>query len=174
MLLWPSIAVIVLLLCGALILAWLSAIDLKLRLLPDELTFALAVTGIVFRFAAYPHAGSWIDMALGGLAGGGVLALVRAVANRMYGFETMGLGDVKLMAAGGLWIGIEGIIIALCVGAFCGVAHGLIVLAWRRLKKGTGDTFRDMTIPAGPGFCAGILIVACVRFAAGLPLFGGA
>lgn len=174
MLFWPSLAVLVLLVFGLLFLVWLSAIDVKLRLLPDELTLALAVTGLLFRYAAYPYAGSWVDAAAGCLMGGGALALVRAVANRMYGFETMGLGDVKLMAAAGIWLGIEGIVVALCVGAFSGVAHGLGLLAWRRVKKGSTDTFRDMTIPAGPGFCAGILIVACIRFAGGLPLFGGA
>lgn len=173
MLLWPSIACIVLLIFGALLLVWLSAIDLKMRLLPDELTLAFAVTGILFRFAAYPHAGSWIDAVLGCIAGGGALALVRSVANRFYGFETMGLGDVKLMAAAGIWLGIEGAITALCVGALCGVAHGLIVLFYRRIKNKSDDTFREMTIPAGPGFCAGVAIVALLHFNGALPLFGG-
>ena len=99
MLFWPSLAVVVLLIFGVLFLAWLSAIDLKLHLLPDELTIALALTGALFRWAAYPYAGPWFDAVLGAVAGGGALLLVRGVANRIYGFETMGLGDIKLMGA---------------------------------------------------------------------------
>lgn len=171
MLFWPSLAVIVLMVLGVLFLAWLCAIDLKLRLLPDELTAALAVTGILFRIAAAPYAGPWWDTVLGLVLGAGALALVRSVANRIYGFETMGLGDIKLMGAAGIWLGLEGILMALCAGAVAGLLHGVFMIAHARITKGIRHEFREMTIPAGPGFCAGILFVAIWHFCA-FPLFG--
>lgn len=171
MLLWPSLAVCFLLFLGVLFLVWLSVIDLKLRLLPDELTIALAVTGVLFRYAAWPYCGPWFDAALGCVAGFGALGLVRAVANRIYGFETMGLGDIKLMGAAGIWLGLEGAITALCVGALMGLVHGVIGLIAARSKKGNTLMFREMTIPAGPGFCAGIIIVGAWQFFHTLPLF---
>jgi prepilin signal peptidase PulO-like enzyme (type II secretory pathway) len=171
MLFWPSLFTCLVLFFGAILLLWLSAIDLKLRLLPDELTIALTLTGILFRYVAWPWCGPWFDALLGAVAGAGALGLVRGVANRIYGFETMGLGDVKLMGAAGLWLGLEGAIMALCVGAFAGLFHGLIVLAMAKAKN-KNETLREMTIPAGPGFCAGIAIVAVIRFHETLPLFG--
>ncbi|MCB1537377.1 MAG: prepilin peptidase [Rhodospirillales bacterium] len=171
MFLWPSIAVCILFFFGFLLVAWLCAIDLKLRLLPDELVFALAVCGVLFRWAAWPYVGPWWDAAAGAAAGAGALGLIRLVANRIYGFETMGLGDIKLIGAAGIWLGLEGAIEALCAGAMMGLLHGIALLVWQRCRNGKSDSFREMTIPAGPGFCAGAVLVAVIRFAPALPLF---
>lgn len=171
MLLLASIAVCILFVLGVLTLAWLSAIDLKLRLLPDELILLLAGLGIAFRYAAWPYGGPWMDVLFGIVAGGGALGLVRLVANRIYGFETMGLGDVKLLAAAGIWLGLEGAITAMCVGAIAGMVHGLILLLWSRHKNGVKESLREMTIPAGPGFCVGIVLTGFWQFR-DLPLFG--
>jgi len=170
---WPSLAAIIILLLGLLILVWHSAIDLKLRLLPDELTIALAVLGLLFHWAAYPFSGAWLDVLMGAAIGGGALALVRAVANHLYGFETMGLGDVKLLAAFGIWLGAEGVLFALMAGALAGVVHGIGLLLYARTKSKDHPGFREMTVPAGPGFCVGALIVATWQYHATLPLFGG-
>lgn len=170
MLFWPSLAVCFLLLCGAALLVWLCAIDLKLRILPDELTGALAVLGLAFAWAVFPHAGPWYTGPLGGLAGGGGLYLIRAVANRAYGFETMGLGDIKLLGAGGLWLGAQGILLAVCVGAFAGVLHGLGAWIYARAVEKQPVSFRKMTIPAGPGFCVGLAVVTA-WICRDLPLF---
>ena len=85
----------------------------------------------------------------------------------------MGLGDVKLMAAGGVWLGLEGAITALCVGAFAGLLHGIFVLLYARMRHGRSESFRDMTIPAGPGFCIGLAAVGAWVVWDSIPLFGG-
>lgn len=172
MLFWPSLAVCVLLFLGLLVLLWLCAIDLKLRLLPDELNISLAVLGVLFAWAAWPYAGPWYNAALGAIAGGGSLLLVRTVANRLYGFETMGLGDVKLLAAGGIWLGLEAVLMALCIGAFAGVVHGVVAMLYARHAKGKQVAFRDMTLPAGPGFCFGIALMVWWTYK-NIPLFAG-
>ena len=75
---WPSLAVIICLFLGLIVLLWHTAIDLKLRLLPDELNIALAVLGVAFHWAAAPYGGTWVYAALGAVLGAGLLALVRA------------------------------------------------------------------------------------------------
>ena len=105
------------------------------------------------------------------IVAGGALAIVRAVANKIYGFETMGLGDVKLLAAAGIWLGLEGGITAMCMGAVAGMVHGVILMLIAKSKGGESESFREMTIPAGPGFCVGILLTAIWQFR-DLPLFG--
>lgn len=155
---------------GVIILIWQILIDLKLRLLPDELNIALFTLGLIFRFATDPYSGGWIDGILGVAMGGGVLWLIRTIANRIYGFETMGLGDVKLLAAAGIWLGIEGVLYALMAGAFMGLLHGVILVITAKLQGNRNIGLRNLTIPAGPGFCAGILLVAVWKFHT-LPLF---
>ncbi|HEY8964118.1 MAG TPA: A24 family peptidase [Alphaproteobacteria bacterium] len=169
---WPSLAAIILLLLGFIILLWHTAIDLKLRLLPDELNIALVILGMLFHWVAYPHAGTWTSVAIGMVLGGGALWLVRAVANRIYAFETMGLGDVKLLCAFGVWLGPEGVLYALMGGAFAGVLHGMAMILYSRAKSAQALAFREMTVPAGPGFCIGAIAAAFWQFR-DLPLFGG-
>jgi len=136
-------------------LLWMGWIDLKLWILPNELVALLACMAIPYHMAALPELwlSSIIFMGIGAIVGGGVLWVIRAVANRIYGMETMGLGDVKLMAAGGLWLGAEGILMALSIGALCGVLHAvsLAVIHKKSLNR--------MMLPAGPGFIAGLIIV---------------
>lgn len=155
----PSLAVCVLLFLALLALVWMSLIDLKIRILPDELVGLLAVCGVLFHLASGFAYLDWLGMAVGVLAGGGTLWIIRFVANKTYGFETMGLGDVKLMAAAGIWLGGQGALVALSLGAVCGLVHGIAFMAYRR-TKGQKLAFRSLTIPAGPGFAAGAALVA--------------
>jgi leader peptidase (prepilin peptidase)/N-methyltransferase len=155
---------------GVVTLLWLCAIDLKLRLLPDELNALLAILGVLFAYVGYPYAGAWYTPLLGGILGGGLLLTVRAIANRIYGFETMGLGDIKLLGAGGIWLGFEGVVLAIGVGALAGVLHGVSVWIYKGIKQSKFDNFRQMTIPAGPGFCVGLLVIAIYLYH-DLPLF---
>lgn len=115
---------------GALVaFGWMSVIDLKIRILPNELNLAVAVCGLVFHFATGWQFVSPLNAFCGMLAGAGVLLAIRAVANRIYGMDTLGLGDVKLLAAVGVWLGVESTMLALSAGAFAGLIHGLCTLA---------------------------------------------
>ena len=142
----------------------LSIIDLKHWILPDKLNLALAFSALVFHFAtAYAYV-SVTDMLLGAACGAGMLYAIRFFANRHYERDTLGLGDVKLMGAAGLWLGLEGTLMAVTVGAFAGLVHGLVYAAILSYKNKTSFTIRDLSIPAGPGFAAGILIIGYLMF----------
>lgn len=149
---------------AALTLIWLAMIDLKLRLLPDELTGALGVLGVLFQLVTHAtYMLAWWEPVAGAVIGAGFLYLIRAAGNRHYGFETMGLGDVKLMAAGGLWLGLQGIVLALGIGAFCGVLHGVGFVVYERLNGRTAS-LKQLSMPAGPGFIAGLVLTALWKF----------
>lgn len=137
-------------------LIWMGWIDLKLWILPNELVFLLALTALPFHYATDWFFGGWMFFALGAIIGGGALLAIRALANKFYGFETLGLGDVKLLAAAGLWLGPENALMALSIGAFCGVGHAVIIAITEN------KSLSRMMLPAGPGFIAGILITTII------------
>jgi leader peptidase (prepilin peptidase)/N-methyltransferase len=82
---------------------------------------------------------------------------VRWAGNAYYGRESMGLGDVKLMAAAGLWLGPHGVILALICGAVAGVMHGCGLALVKRLKTGLWPPMSQLELPAGPGFIVGMI-----------------
>lgn len=80
----------------------LAMTDLKHRILPDELTLGLIVAGLIFALIG-PR-----DLALaciGGLIGGSVLWALRAIWLKTKEEEALGLGDVKLLAGIGTFMG---------------------------------------------------------------------
>ncbi|MBI1237699.1 MAG: prepilin peptidase [Alphaproteobacteria bacterium] len=142
------------------LLVTLAVIDLRVRLLPNVYVFPFAGLGIVFHSLAQFDIIPISDMVLGGALGYGLLWIIRFFANRHYGQDSLGLGDVKLMGAAGLWLGTEGILFALTLGAFAGVAHGIGYALAIALKNKTRPDFHRLMIPAGPGFIVGIIAVA--------------
>ena len=139
-------------------LIWLGWIDLKLWLLPNELVFLFAALALPFHMMTDWIYGGWLFFGIGALVGGGILWGIRAIANYIYGFDTLGLGDVKLLAAAGLWLGPEAVMMALSLGAACGVVHAMSLAVIRK------KSLNRMMLPAGPGFISGILIVLIYHY----------
>ena len=141
-----------------LLLIALSAIDLKYWILPDELNFALGAAGIVFHILTAYEFVSPLHMFLGAAAGAAMLYVIRFVANRHYGRDTLGLGDVKLLAAAGLWLGLDHTLQAITIGAAAGLVHGLAYAGWLTVRYGKPYSVAQLSIPAGPGFAVGIAV----------------
>lgn len=139
-------------------------IDLRVRLLPNVYVGAFFLCGVFFHLLSGFAFGSVDNLAYGALAGGGLLWLIRALANRAYGFDTLGLGDVKLMVAAGFWLGLDFIFLGLCVGAFAGLLHGIVHGMREQKRTGEKVDFARLSIPAGPGFIVGIAFVGAVKF----------
>lgn len=152
-------------LLGALILLLvLSYVDLKEHLLPNELVLGLASCGFVFHLCTMFYYLEMVDMMIGALIGGGMLYVIRGVANYYYDEDTLGLGDVKLLAAGGIWLGPENILIAAAAGAFAGFLHGLGVAVYTVGKAKVPMQLSKLAIPAGPGFAVGLVATAIYAF----------
>lgn len=146
---------------GALLLA-LALIDLEHFLLPDVLTLPGIAAGMLFSLAGglVRPLDALIGAALGAMLPYAVIVLYRLVR----GVEGMGLGDVKLLAMIGAFIGWQGALLTLCVGACAGAVVGIgLVFAGR----GKADT----ELPFGTFLSAAALLVLFVR-APLLTLFG--
>ncbi|MFT4538362.1 MAG: leader peptidase (prepilin peptidase)/N-methyltransferase [Planctomycetota bacterium] len=70
-------------------------------------------------------------------AGGGILWLIGWLGAKAYGTDAMGFGDVKLLAAGGGFIGAGGALVALMIASAIGSVVGVFVMIhlFRRFRS---------------------------------------
>ncbi len=152
-------------LAGTLIILYiLSVIDLREGLLPNELVMGFMSLGLIFHLSTLFHYSGFTDMALGAFIGSGILYVIRGAANAYYKQDTLGLGDVKLLGAAGVWLGPEAILVAMTIGAFIGFLHGMAIVLRTVGNSKVGMDLKKLSIPAGPGFALGIVITAILQF----------
>lgn len=149
------------------LLAALAWRDLKEYILPNKLNLSLAFAFITFHSATHWQIISLQSAIIGAAVGGGMLLGIRYAANRYYKQDSLGLGDVKLMAAAGLGLGFPDILMAMSLGAFAGLLHGGVMACVLKQKTGKWQNFATINVPAGLGLTAGIAIVMVIRFGFG-------
>lgn len=142
-------AVSVILACALLALCW---IDLDRYLLLDILTLPLIVSGVTY--SALYGVGFWLSV-FGGLVGYSVIAGLALYWRRRFGREGIGLGDAKLLAAGGAWIGLFGVPLILL---FASGGALLLVGIMALFKQSVGQ---QTVIPFGPALALAIWAVWC-------------
>jgi prepilin peptidase CpaA len=109
--------------------------DLRTQRIPNWLVFPFLLSGIV----VCAFVGGWRGL---GQSLSGIL-VASALMGLLYVLGGMGMGDVKLCAGIGAWVGPEQLLFAL---AFMGLAGGVMALGWalwrgllKELLTGTGD-----------------------------------
>jgi leader peptidase (prepilin peptidase)/N-methyltransferase len=138
--LWISIGL-------ALCLCALADIDRQIMKLPNVLTFPLIGAGFAATWWLAPE--RLIDHVIGAVAGYAVLAVTAWLYLRIRGRDGLGLGDAKLLAAAGAWLGWTALAGVVLIGAASALATALALrLAGRPI--GPGDA-----IPFGPFLALG-------------------
>jgi leader peptidase (prepilin peptidase) / N-methyltransferase len=138
-------------LLGACLVA-LSAVDLSTLRLPDAITLPLAAAGLVLA-AALGWEPSVLWRGLAAISGYGFIWCVNEAYRRLRGQAGIGLGDAKLFAAAGAWLGFEGLPSVLLYGC----AGALLYVAVKQLS-GQKLGLRE-ALPFGPFLSAGIWLV---------------
>lgn len=119
-------------------------IDHKLQIIPNRLNLTIFEVGLVFAFLyGLSNVAISINMVLGMLAGAGMFLALTLLGGLVYGKEAMGLGDVKLMGALGLYFGLTNIIIITLLSFLIGAVLSIILLATKIRKM-------DQYIAFGP------------------------
>jgi leader peptidase (prepilin peptidase) / N-methyltransferase len=108
----------------------LAAIDVEHYLLPDRITLPGIVAGLALQ--PWIAGGDFRAALLGAALGAGVLLAVRAAWSLIRHEEGMGLGDVKMLALIGAFLGWRGAAVAFVVAVVAGAAVGLGLVALRR------------------------------------------
>jgi prepilin signal peptidase PulO-like enzyme (type II secretory pathway) len=102
---------------SVLLFSYVCVADMKTRIIPDQFVIGLLFASLMFMVNDLSYvqesgeAWYWgiLMRLLGGVAGGLVLWLVKALGSALFKQEAMGMGDVKLLFACGLLTGFDGI-----------------------------------------------------------------
>jgi len=127
-----------------------SVIDLRHMIIPDQLSLGLVVTTplVVWLIPGY----TWHDALIGVLAGGGILYLIAWIYWVLRKSAGMGMGDVKLLAGIGGWLGWQSIFPTILYSSILGSVTGIIIM----LIRGKKDL--RFEIPFGPFLAIGALL----------------
>ena len=143
----PLLAARLLFACAMVVL---FAIDLEHQILPNVITLPGTVIGFVLSFFLPP---GWLASLIGLLAGAGVLLLIMEAYARARGFEGLGMGDVKMLAMIGAFLGWQLMLLTLILASFAGSVVGLALMAARRADGRTA-------LPFGTFLAVGALVAA--------------
>jgi leader peptidase (prepilin peptidase) / N-methyltransferase len=125
----------------------LTITDLRVRMLPDLVNWPGFTAGVFFSAVVPPHDGTafwlhmtvlhrtprlWVagllDSLLGAAFGSFLLWAVAAIYKRVRGREGMGMGDVKMMAMVGAFLGVHGAFLTILLGTLLGSVVGITII----------------------------------------------
>lgn len=143
---WQPLLPVRLLFVAAMIV--LFVVDLQHRLLPDVITLPGILSGLAASIFLEP---GWRSALIGVAAGGGVLWAVGEAYFRVRGEEGMGVGDVKMLAMIGAFLGWQLTLVTLLLASLTGsaVGGGMVMFDRRHMKY---------PLPLGSFLAAGAVI----------------
>jgi leader peptidase (prepilin peptidase) / N-methyltransferase len=134
-------------------LAW---IDIRHGIIPDWLNLAIAGLGLSTALSIDGPSPA-LQAAFEGAAIGAIFWLLRRLYFTFRKVQGLGLGDVKFLAAAGIWVGVAGLPVLLLVATLTAlICAGLLQLAGRPLSGQTSLSF-------GPFLAIGLLFAVGVQ-----------
>jgi leader peptidase (prepilin peptidase)/N-methyltransferase len=122
----PLLATRLILVC---ILIALFGIDLEHQILPNVITLPGIAIGVLLSLIAPP---GWKDALIGALLGGGVLYAIAGAYYLWRREEGMGMGDVKMLAMIGAFLGWQLVIVTLVFSSIAGSVIGILLIVTKR------------------------------------------
>lgn len=111
--------------------------DFESGIIPDKITLPGIILGLVFSFTLLSSklgSSPLLRSFIGALVGGGLLLGIALLYKLIRGIEGMGMGDVKLMAMIGSFLGAKLALVTILIAALGGAIAGVVLV----LAKGRG------------------------------------
>ena len=118
-------------------------IDLRYMIIPDEILAILSLAGVLF---VWTSGSRWQEAMLGSFTGTALLGVVYLLSR-----GGLGLGDVKLVAALGPWLGLSGMLVHLALAFLFGGLAALVLCMG-------GKATMQSKIPFGPCLSLGAVL----------------
>ena len=142
------------------LLVLLVATDLRHMVLPDSLTATLLASGLLA--APLLPASDFVEALSGAAVGGGGFLLLRHLYFRFRGTEGLGLGDVKLMAGLGAWLGPAWLPHLVLIAAVAGLS-----IAFLTALRDGGRITATSAVPFGAYLCGSAMPLWCIEATGG-------
>jgi leader peptidase (prepilin peptidase) / N-methyltransferase len=126
----------------------LFVIDLEHQILPNVITLPGILAGLAASAFLPP---GLLSAALGVVLGGGLLWVISEAYYRWRGVEGLGMGDVKMLAMIGAFLGWPLALVTLVLASIAGALVGMALIA-----AGRGD--RQLKLPFGTFLAAGAIV----------------
>ena len=127
---------------GCAVLVVLTVIDLERRIVPNRIVVPALAVALVVQTIREPS----VEWLVSALAAGSLFLLLATIHP-----AGLGMGDVKLAAFLGAWLGRD-VAVALFIGSLLGAVPALVVLAR------SGAAGRTQTLPYVPALAAGAVV----------------
>lgn len=131
-----------------------TQVDIEWKIVPDQASFSAMAVGLLFSFVN-PIFGEellWDERlmmsAVGLISGGGLLLIFSWGGEKLLGKDVMGMGDVKLLAGYGAFLGWQGVLATFMLGCIYASVLSIYFIATKSLK-------RNRYIPFAPFLNAG-------------------
>jgi leader peptidase (prepilin peptidase)/N-methyltransferase len=111
------------------ILIVLFGIDLHHQILPNVITLPGIAIGFLFSLVGPP---GWMSSLIGIALGGGILYTIAGVYYLVRREEGLGMGDVKMLAMIGAFLGWKAVLVTLILSSFAGALVGLGIIAFTK------------------------------------------
>lgn len=151
---WRPLLAVRLVFCCAMVV--LFVIDLQHRVLPNVITLPGIGVGLVASLAVDP---GWWSAVMGVVIGGGGLLLVAEVYYRLRHEEGLGMGDVKMLAMIGAFLGWQLMLATLLLASLLGSVVGVAMLV-----LGLGDSKYALPLGSFLAVAAVVMTIAGESF----------
>ena len=135
--------------CLIVILVYLAYFDLQTFRLPDVITLPLILLGLLFNGVSNESLISFQDSLIGATLGYVCLWLLNLLYRIVKKQDGIGMGDAKLLAALGAWLGWFALPSILLIASLTGLIGGIIWLQWNKQNHRSAFPFGPFLAIAG-------------------------
>jgi len=143
-------------------MALIALVDFRRFIIPDELSLPAIPAGLLAASmtARESMVESVQDHVIAAVVAAGVLYLVRLLYRMVRGTEGLGLGDVKLAAAAGAWVGLADLPMTCLLATMSALVTALVA----RRGSATGPVTLKTAIPFGAFIAPSIVMIWLAKF----------